>query len=55
MTIPQSAILPEAGPFAQYTLLKVTQEPAAVLEQLQALPTLVEAVSYTHLTLPTSG
>lgn len=45
MTIPQSAILPEAGPFAQYTLLKVTQEHAAVLEQLQALPSLVEELN----------
>lgn len=41
MSNPQSAILPEAGPFAQYTLLKVTQNPQAVLEQLQALPQLV--------------
>lgn len=41
MSNPQSAILPEAGPFAQYTLLKVTQNPQVVLEQLQALPQLV--------------
>lgn len=42
MSQSQSAILPESGPFAQYTLLKVKQNPQAVLEQLQALPTLVE-------------
>lgn len=41
MSNPQSAILPEASPFAQYTLLKVTQNPQLVLEQLQALPALV--------------
>tara|TARA_Y100001960_G_C14772425_1_gene880938 strand:+ start:2723 stop:3625 length:903 start_codon:yes stop_codon:yes gene_type:complete len=41
MSNPQSAILPEAGPFAQYTLLKVKQNLQAVLEQLQSLPTLV--------------
>lgn len=41
MSNPQSAILPEAGPFAQYTLLKVKQNPQTVLEQLQALPALV--------------
>lgn len=41
MSNPQSAILPEASPFAQYTLLKVKQNPQTVLEQLQALPALV--------------
>ncbi|MFB9214572.1 Dyp-type peroxidase [Vibrio sinaloensis] len=41
MSNPQSAILPEAGPFAQYTLLKVNQNPQQVIEQLQALPALV--------------
>jgi len=41
MSYPQSAILPEPGPFAQYTLLKVKQNPQAVLEQLQSLPALV--------------
>lgn len=45
MSYPQSAILPEAGPFAQYTLLKVTQNPQQVLEQLQALPALVEQLN----------
>ncbi|UUM29855.1 Dyp-type peroxidase [Vibrio japonicus] len=48
MSNPQSAILPEAGPFAQYTLLKITQNPQAVLEQLQALPTLVEELNQTQ-------
>lgn len=45
MSYPQSAILPEAGPFAQYTLLKVTQNPQTVLEQLQALPALVDELN----------
>jgi len=45
MSYPQSAILPEAGPFAQYTLLKVNQDAQAVLEQLKALPTLVEELN----------
>ncbi len=48
MSNPQSAILPEAGPFAQYTLLKITQNPEAVLEQLQALPKLVEELNQTQ-------
>ncbi|NVD06120.1 Dyp-type peroxidase [Vibrio sp. JPW-9-11-11] len=41
----QSAILPEAGPFAQFTLLKVTHNPHQVLEQLQALPALVDELN----------
>ncbi|MFM2589213.1 Dyp-type peroxidase [Vibrio sp. TBV020] len=45
MSYPQSAILPEAGPFAQYTLLKVNQDAQAVLEQLKALPALVEELN----------
>jgi len=45
MSYPQSAILPEASPFAQYTLLKVNQNEAAVLEQLQSLPALVEELN----------
>lgn len=45
MSYPQSAILPEAGPFAQYTLLKVSQNPQAVLEQLKALPELVSELN----------
>lgn len=45
MSYPQSAILPEAGPFAQYTLLKVNQNQALVLEQLKALPALVKELN----------
>ncbi|KOO14098.1 deferrochelatase [Vibrio xuii] len=45
MSYPQSAILPEAGPFAQYTLLKVNQDAKGVLAQLQALPALVEELN----------
>lgn len=45
MSYPQSAILPEAGPFAQYTLLKVSQNPQAVLEQLKVLPELVSELN----------
>ncbi|WP_341658930.1 Dyp-type peroxidase [Vibrio sp.] len=45
MPTPQSAILPEASPFAQYTLLKVKQNQAEVLKQLQSLPALVEELN----------
>jgi putative iron-dependent peroxidase len=45
MSYPQSAILPEAGPFAQYTLLKINQNSEAVLTQLKALPQLVEQLN----------
>ncbi|MCW8333495.1 Dyp-type peroxidase [Vibrio paucivorans] len=48
MSQPQSAILPEAGPFAQYTLLKVSQNAPQVLEQLQLLPALVEELNQTQ-------
>ncbi|MGC9461694.1 Dyp-type peroxidase, partial [Vibrio genomosp. F10] len=41
MSQPQSAILPEAGPFAQYTLLKIKQNTSRVLEHLKTLPALV--------------
>ncbi len=55
MSQPQSAILPEAGPFALYTLLKVKQNTAQVLAQLQALPALVDTINQQqpggHLTL----
>lgn len=37
----QTAILPEAGPFALYTQLKVRSNPEEVLTQLQALPAFV--------------
>ncbi|MEF1288915.1 Dyp-type peroxidase [Vibrio sp. M260118] len=45
MSYPQSAILPEAGPFAQYTLLKVNQNESSILQQLQALPALVDELN----------
>ncbi|QIA62790.1 Dyp-type peroxidase [Vibrio astriarenae] len=45
MSVVQSAILPEAEPFAQYTLIKVNQNEAAVLAELQALPALVEELN----------
>lgn len=48
MSQPQSAILPEAGPFAQYTLLKVNQQAERVLEQLKTLPKLVEELNQTQ-------
>ncbi|MDN3610681.1 Dyp-type peroxidase [Vibrio ostreicida] len=48
MITPQSAIIPESGPFAQYTLLKVSQNRAAVLEQLKRLPQLVEDINQRH-------
>ncbi|MBA5763696.1 Dyp-type peroxidase [Vibrio sp. 404] len=41
MSYPQTAILPEAEPFAHYTQLKVRQNAPQVLAQLQALPALV--------------
>ncbi|MDA0148090.1 Dyp-type peroxidase [Vibrio sp. LaRot3] len=45
MSHPQTAILPEAGPFAQYTLLKIKQNPQQVINQLQALPQLVSELN----------
>ncbi|TKF20467.1 Dyp-type peroxidase [Vibrio genomosp. F6] len=45
MVQPQSAILPEAGPFALYAQLKVTSNAADVLTQLQGLPALVEELN----------
>lgn len=41
----QTAILPEAGPFALYTLIKVRQNHANVLQALQALPALIEELN----------
>ncbi|MDC0611057.1 Dyp-type peroxidase [Vibrio sp.] len=41
----QSAILPEAGPFALYALFKVTKEAQAVLEALKSLPMMVEELN----------
>jgi putative iron-dependent peroxidase len=45
MSLCQSAILPEAEPFALYTLFKITQNPSVVLEQLKRLPELVETLN----------
>ncbi|WP_162046874.1 Dyp-type peroxidase [Vibrio taketomensis] len=45
MSQPQTAILPEAEPFAHYTLLKIRQNPKHVLSQLQSLPALVEELN----------
>ncbi|HDY7701464.1 Dyp-type peroxidase [Vibrio vulnificus] len=45
MSLAQTAILPEAGPFALYTLLKINHNPAKVLAQLQSLPALVEEIN----------
>ncbi|MFA0443010.1 deferrochelatase [Vibrio sp. 10N.286.49.C2] len=42
MSLPQSAIIPEAEPFALYTQLKVNQHPQQVLTALQSLPQLVD-------------
>jgi putative iron-dependent peroxidase len=41
MSQPQSAIVPEAGPFALYVQLKITEAADKVLAQLKALPALV--------------
>ncbi len=45
MSLAQSAIIPEAGPFALYVQLKVNQDHQNVLSQLQALPALVAEVN----------
>ncbi|MDN2480602.1 Dyp-type peroxidase [Vibrio agarivorans] len=45
MSVVQTAILPEAEPFAQYTLLKVNADEAHVLAELKALPALVEEIN----------
>ncbi|EHU5003092.1 Dyp-type peroxidase [Vibrio vulnificus] len=45
MSLAQTAILPEAGPFALYTLLKINHNPAKVLAKLQSLPALVEELN----------
>ncbi|MGF1739633.1 Dyp-type peroxidase [Vibrio profundum] len=45
MSTSQSAILPEAGPFALYSLLKIHQHPQKVLHALQALPNQVEQLN----------
>ncbi|MBE4593833.1 deferrochelatase [Vibrio navarrensis] len=45
MLLAQSAILPEAGPFALYTLLKVKRNASKVLAELQSLPQKVETLN----------
>lgn len=45
---PQTAIVPEARPFAHYTLLKIRRNDAQVLAQLQALPTRIDALNVEH-------
>ncbi|PMH41053.1 deferrochelatase [Vibrio sp. 10N.286.49.B3] len=45
MFSPQSAILPEAGPFALYTQIKVTKNVQQVLTELQVLPELVNSLN----------
>jgi putative iron-dependent peroxidase len=45
MSLPQSAITPDAEPFALYMQLKVNQNPQQVLSALQALPQLVEELN----------
>ncbi|MBD1575892.1 MULTISPECIES: Dyp-type peroxidase [Vibrio] len=45
MSQPQLAITPDANPFALYSLIKIKQNHAHVLAQLQALPSLVEQLN----------
>ncbi|WPC74842.1 Dyp-type peroxidase [Vibrio porteresiae] len=45
MSLSQTAILPEAGPFALYAQFNVQQNGAAVLTQLQQLPALVDELN----------
>ncbi|MBF8999476.1 Dyp-type peroxidase [Vibrio nitrifigilis] len=45
MSQSQSAILPEAGPFALYAMFNITQNRTKVLDKLQALPRLVEELN----------
>lgn len=44
----QSAILPEAGPFALYVQLKVNANTANVLAEIQKLPTLIDELNQTQ-------
>ena len=48
MSQAQTAIVPEAGPFALYTQLKVNQNRENVLDKLKALPKLVEELNITQ-------
>ncbi|MGX9417220.1 Dyp-type peroxidase [Vibrio sp. WJH972] len=45
MMLCQSAILPEAEPFALYTLFKIKSEPNLVLEHLKKLPKIVDELN----------
>ncbi len=44
MSLCQSAILPEAEPFALFALFRISSNPQHVLTQLQSLPAVVEAI-----------
>ncbi len=46
MSQAQTAIVPDAGPFALYTQLKINQNHATVLEQLKLLPDLVRELNH---------
>ncbi|WED22520.1 Dyp-type peroxidase [Vibrio sp. JC009] len=48
MSVYQSAIVPEAGPFALYVQLKVRSEAAKVLAQVKLLPQLVKELNDTQ-------
>ena len=48
MTLYQSAIVPEAGPFALYTQLKIKSEPQKVVEKLQTIPKLVAELNHSQ-------
>ncbi len=45
MSLCQSAILPEAEPFALYSLFRISGNPQHVLEQLKTLPQLAESIN----------
>lgn len=49
MSTPQSAILPDAEPFALYSILKIKHNHAQVLAQLQTLPAFVEEINRTQV------
>ena len=48
MSVYQSAIVPEAGPFALYSQLKIKSQPGLVLQALKSLPERVEALNQTQ-------
>ncbi|MFC3023591.1 Dyp-type peroxidase [Vibrio zhugei] len=45
MSQPQSAIVPEAGPFALYAMFNVVNNHQKVLQTLQSIPTLVDEIN----------